>query len=64
MQFDKPVNLFSSHFVVTLPSVHHPGERYAHGRLWKTVFIAEDETALKICLLNIDLGLSQEQMLF
>lgn len=64
MQFNKPRNLFCSHFGVTLPSLHHPGKRYAYGRLWKTIFITEDKKALKICLLNIDLGFSQEQMVF
>lgn len=61
---DKPENLFSSCFAVTLPNVHRLGKRFTSRSCWKTVFITEDETALKIYLLNMDLGLFQEQMMF
>lgn len=61
MQFDKAGDLFSSHFAVTLPSVHPPRQAIC---VWKAIFLTEDETALKIHLLSIDLGLSQEQMVF
>lgn len=64
MQFDKPRNLFSCHFAVTMLSVHHPGRKHEYGRLWKAILIIENETALKICFLNINLGPSKEQTLF
>lgn len=44
--------------------MHHPGKRPTSRSPWKAVFITEGETALKIYLLNVDLGLFQEQMTF
>lgn len=61
---DKAENLFSSCFAVTFANVHHVGKRFTGRSCWETVFITEDETAFKIYLLNIDLGLFQEQMMF